>query len=108
VFLQFLYQNKVELSEPLAMELYELSDKYLQTELAELCEEFLSINLRLDNLSVMVNFAEKFETPALKEAILEFMARNLEEIQKDQSDYAIPPPYIWEMGSKLKQKLEKK
>jgi len=107
-FLQFLYQNEVQLAEPLAMDLYEISDKYLQSELAGLCEDFLSKSVRLNNFIAMIDLIEKFGANVLKAAVLEFIAKNIEEIRKDQSNYVIPPSYLLEMISNLQKKLEKK
>ena len=96
----------MELTESLALSLYELSDKYCQKELTALCEEFLSKHLTLDNLLSMIDFAEKFGTAKLKEAILEFIAENVQEIQKSQADFLIPCSYLLEVASNFQKKLK--
>jgi len=44
--LKFLYQNEVKFTEELALDLYEVSHKYMQSELNQLCEQFLSKKVR--------------------------------------------------------------
>ena len=94
----------MELTEPLALELYEIADKYMQNELAGLCEEFLSKNLRLDNFISMIDFVEKFEAVFVKDAIIEFIIRNLQEIKANQTTYKVPDAYLWEVISRISHK----
>ena len=104
--MRFLYQNVVELTEQLAIDLYEVSDKYLQKDLAALCEDFLSKNLTLGNFLSMIDFAEKFGILSLKQAILRFIANNLQKIKQSQSEFLIPYPYLLEVASNFQEKLE--
>ncbi len=101
--MEFLYQNEVELTEPLALDLYEVAKKYKQIELAKICEEFLSRNLRLDNFVAMIDFVEKSGAGSLKNAILAFMIKNIQEIQEKQRDYKIPKSYLWEVASRVRE-----
>jgi len=100
----FIYKNEVELTEKIALELFEVADKYMQNELAGLCEEFLSKNLRFDNLVFMIEFADKFEAIFVKDAIIEFIIRNLEEIKSNQAKYKVPDSYLWEVISRVSKK----
>jgi len=101
-----LYESEVEFTESLAMDLYEISDKYLQSELADACEEYLSKHLKLDNLGAMIEFTEKFGTDLLRDAIVEFIGKNLQEIRKNHVDYVIPSIYLLDMASKFQEKLQ--
>lgn len=74
----------MKLTVPLAADLYEISDKYLQSEMAGLCEDFLSNNLRLDNFNVMIGLTEKLGPSLLKDAIVDFITNNVEEIRRAQ------------------------
>jgi len=96
-----MYQNQVELIEPLALDLYGVAKKYRQIELAKICEEFLSRNLRLDNFVAMIDFVEKSGADSLKNAILIFMISNIQEIKGKQRDYTIPQSYLWEIASRV-------
>jgi len=104
--LKFLYQNEIELTETLALDLYVLADKYMQSELLKLCETFLVKNVRLDNLVRLCYLAEKFGVDSLKHEILEFIMQNIQEIRQNQSDYPIPPSYIWEAAFQSQQKFQ--
>lgn len=104
--MRFLYQNQVELTEALALDLFVVADKYMQPELARLCESFLVKNVRLDNLVGLIDFVEKFGADSLKNSILEFMMKNLQEIKQNQSYYPIPPSYIWEVAAQFQQNFE--
>jgi len=101
--LRFLYQNQVELTKALALDLYAFADQFLQSELMHQCESFLVKNVRLDNLMALIDFVEKFGADSLKNSILEFMMKNLQEIKQNQNYYPIPPSDIWEIASQFQQ-----
>jgi len=106
--LGFLYKNEVELTETLALELYEVADKYMQNDLLKLCEEFLSKNIRLDNFTMMIDFVEKFEVQCLRDSIYEFIILNLQEIKEKHTEYKVPDVYLWEVLSRISQKTLKR
>jgi len=96
-----MYQNQVELNEPLALDLYEIAEKYGQKELVSICEEFLSENLRLDNLQVMIDFIEKVGAELFKNSVLQWMTWNIQDIKEKQEEYKIPQSYLWEIASRI-------
>ncbi len=101
-FLRFLYQNIIELTEPLASDLYGIADEYMQTELMEICETFLCKNITLENLMGMVDLVQKFGGKSLKNSILELIAKNLEILMENQTYYLLPCSFLWEVALKLK------
>jgi len=105
--LTFLYQNTVELSEPLAMDLYQLADKYMESGLVKLCEEFLCKNLNLENLVVTIEFTERFQVQILRERIVEFIIQNHEKVEENSEEYKIPDFYLWEVIPKMSKKWNK-
>ena len=104
----FLYKNEIELTESVALELYEAADKYMQNDLLKLCEEFLCKNLRLDNFTSMIDFVEKFEMQFLRDSIYEFIIHNLQEIKEKQTEYKVPDAYLWEVLSRISQRSLKR
>lgn len=99
-----MYENEVELTETIALELYEVADKYRQNDLLRLCEEYLCRNLGLDKLASMIEFVEKFEVAGLKDTIFEFIIKNLMEIKEKYTEYKIPEAYLWEVLVRISQK----
>ena len=79
-FLRFLYQNQVDFTEALAKDLYVLSDKYMQKDLADLCEDFLAFNLHLESVKEMADFAEMYGAELLRKAVSEFAENHSEEL----------------------------
>jgi len=90
----------------LALDLYQLADKCLQSELVKLCEEFLLKNLKLENLSLMIELTEKFEVEPLREKILRLIIQNHEKIREDVDQYKIPDFYLWEALSLMSKKCK--
>ena len=96
-----MYKNEVELTEKLALDLYELADEYVENGLMKLCEEFLCKNLTSENLFLMIEFVEKFEAEALRESVLKFVIQDHEEIKKNFGEDQGPDFYLWEAISKM-------
>jgi len=96
------------LTEALALDLYALSSEYSQSELMKICENSLGKNVRLDNLVTLIDFAKKFGAESLKDSILEFMMKNLEEIKQSEIQSLIAPSYIWEVASRFKKNQDTK
>jgi len=71
--LRLLYTNRVKLTENLAVDLYELGDKYLQKDIMEIYEELLVNNINLENLERIKEFARKFEIDGLEKEIKGFI-----------------------------------
>ena len=108
VLLGFLYENEVELTEKLALDLYQLADKYMQSDLLGLCEQYLCKNIRLDSFISMIEFVERFDVGPVRDAILEFIIENIATIKGNQAEYKVPEIYLWEVAFRVSQKGTKK
>ena len=62
---------------------------------------FYTSNLRLDNFVTVIDFVEKAGAEMLKNAVLEFMMKNLKDIKEKHEEYIIPQSYLWEIASRL-------
>ena len=99
----FIYSNKIELNETLALDLLKSADKYLMKDLKNLCEVFLSQNLSLRNIVNLAQVAEAEELSILRKAITNFVPKNLQRILENQHLYKLPDSYYWEIMSNLAQ-----
>ncbi len=105
MLLKFLYQNEIELTVPLALDLFAVADKYLQAELMSVCEKYLSRNITLENLLTLIDVVEKFGAETLKSSILKFIRNNFQALEENQTYYLLPCTYIWKVASQLRDKL---
>ena len=76
--LEFIYNNYINLTEPLAINLLEVADKYSLIRLKDVCEDFLIENITPDNMVTLGNYAEKYDALMLRNGILEFIMKNLD------------------------------
>jgi len=74
--LEYIYCNKIELNEDLALELLEPADRFLLSDLRDGCEKFLVKCLNLENFVKIANMTADFETRYLAEGIFEFISKN--------------------------------
>ena len=95
--LEFIYNNYIHLTEPLAINLLEVADKYALIRLKDACEEFLIENLKPDNLVILGNIAEKYDALTLRNGILEFIMNNLDSLG-DRDDLLELPKSILVKG----------
>ena len=101
--LEFIYSNKVELNETLALDLLNAADKYLMKDLKYLCEEFLSQNLSLRNIVNLAQIAEAEDLSMLRKAITKFVPKYLQRILENKHLYKLPDSFYWEIMSNLTQ-----
>jgi len=80
--LEYIYCNKIELNEDLALELLEPADRFLLSDLRDGCEKFLVKCLNLENFVKISNMTADFETRYLAEGIFEFISRNSAALKK--------------------------
>ncbi len=99
--LKFLYQNHIQLTVPLALDLYGVSDEYMQAELIDMCGRFLSKNITIDNLMAIIDVVQKFGVDSLKSSILEFIVKNFQRLFENEIYNSLPPIYIWEIAAQL-------
>ena len=97
--LEFIYTNRMQLDEDLALDLLEVADKYLLKDLKALCEKFLSENIRLENLESFANLAESLDLSILRKGIIAFVPKNLQMILDSQTLYKLPHAYYWNILS---------
>src|SRR5688500_5067264 len=85
-FFEFIYCNEVGLSEDIAFDLLQLSDKYCLSELTSLCDDYISEILTVNNVVYYATNAEKLKLTRLKNTTLKFIWKNLSEIEQ-REDY---------------------
>ena len=102
--LEYIYSDKLELNEELAMDLLGISDQYLLKDLRKACEEYLVGCLRVEILAKRIEEAEIFGAGILKEGILEFIVENLEEVDQYSERDEIPKEIIMEVIMSLYKK----
>jgi len=87
--MEYIYCNQVKLTEKLAIDLLETSNKWVLTQLQEQCEVFLGENLTLENFSQIANLAQKFPTIHLMHYVLEFGTEHLERLEEKEDLYKL-------------------
>jgi len=102
--IEFIYCDELELSESLAFDLLELTNKYAYSDLRDLCVEFLSKYLTLDNLIAIANLSETLELPTLQKATSNFAMLNYDYLEKEQLLYDLPKPILVELLQKMKRR----
>lgn len=102
--LEFIYNDKINLSEELALDLLELADKYSFEELKVICEKFLAANITTSNLFTLANKAEFFSCQKLKNAVFEFGIKNLDSLQETNELEKFSKPFLLKIISKITNK----
>ena len=74
--LEYLYCGEVPQDENVVIELLKTSEKYHIEELREKCQEYLVLNLRIDNAAMMATLAQSSKADLLKAAVLKFIKAN--------------------------------
>ena len=103
--LEFIYVNQVKLNNEVVFELLNLTDQYEITDLKNLCEDFISKNVTITNLSEVAQAAEKFKSTLLKESVLTFITNNVSIIEENRDSLNLPEKYFWDVIFKLGKKL---
>ena len=88
--LEYIYCNKIEMNEDLALELLEPADKFLLSDLRDACERFLDECLDLENFVKIFKKTADIETNLLKERIEEFISMNSNALKKREDVKALP------------------
>ncbi len=88
--LEYIYCNKIEMNEDLALELLEPADKFLLSDLRDGCERFLVQCLNLENFVKIFEMTVDFETDILKEGIGEFIEMNSNALKRREDVKALP------------------
>ena len=84
VILDFLYANKVNLTQNLAFDLLRVVDRFGLLKLREKCEKFLISSLTLDNLAEFANFADQQQAKKLIDEVVSFMLKNMKSLETQE------------------------
>lgn len=85
-FLEFLYSDHIKLDPRLAEELLTQADKYSVPALKELCEEYLSRQLKPENYVKLANLSELVGANQLRKATKNYIAKNIKKL-KQRKDF---------------------
>jgi len=84
-YLRFTYQETVNLENSnQTIKVHALADKYLQEDLCEECVNFLSKNIKEDNVYKILDFAHEKDIPVLKNCCMEYFKNHLNIKNADQ------------------------
>ncbi len=83
--------RKINLTEKLALDLLVIADMYCVAELKEECDIYLSKYMKSTNLLKIIKVVETAESEILEDKIVNFLHRNLEELNKGIDLESIPP-----------------
>ncbi len=103
--LKFIYLNndeEIELSQPLAVDLLELADKYLLVDLREKCMKYLLKNLEMSKVTAYLEISERLGLNEMEESLLDFTLKNLEKIEGNWEEYKLPEAFLWRIIFKLR------
>jgi len=92
--LEYIYLDKIALTESLALDLVVLADMYFLTKLKVDCEDYLSKNLSVKNFLSVLSAAEKADSEKLKEKMVSFLVENIHKV-KEEVDVQKIPVEIW-------------
>jgi len=101
--LEYIYCDKIALTEPLALDLIILADMYFLTKLKSDCEGYLSTHLTIQNLLNVVKAAETADSEKLNERVVSFLIANIDKVKQEIDIHAIPPELFIKAISNLKQ-----
>lgn len=80
--LRYVYCGELELKEEFAMDLYELTDKWLLKDLRLSCREFLEQNLSISNFGQIAQRADDLGAEELCDAVADFAMNNYELLEE--------------------------
>jgi len=88
--LEYIYCEKVALTETLALDLVVLADMYFLEKLKADCEDYLSKNLSVESFLRVMNVAETADSKKLKDRVMSFLVGNIEKIMTEVDVEKIP------------------
>ena len=99
--IEFIYCNEVRLSEDLAFDLLDLSDKYAFSDLRKGCEWFLKERIRVDNCVELAKIADLLQLEGLEKAVMEFISSHWEAVSKRNEVTELPSkPFYQKLSHK--------
>lgn len=102
--IEFAYCNQVELDVNLALDVLKLSHKYKFSSLKQICSEYLSGKLSIENYVDIASASEEYQAPVLEDAVLEFVAKNLKSIEQKREYPNLSKEMFWKIILKLGKK----
>jgi len=104
--LRYIYCEKVDLAEELALNLFVLCKKWEFKELEEECEEFLVDTLEVRNALERAQLANELKAKKLISSLIEFIIDNMNELEKVGDLSQIPPEINVKVMFELKKRVE--
>jgi len=92
--LEYIYRDKIVLTEPLALELVVLSAMYFLEKMKVDCEDYLSKNLSVENFLSVLNVAEAADSKRLKKKVVSFLVGNIQKVKEEVNVQKIPTE-VW-------------
>ncbi|XP_051173141.1 speckle-type POZ protein-like [Leptopilina boulardi] len=83
--LNYIYMGKVENLNSMAFDLYELANKYEITKLQIICEESLENCLDVDNVTFILEFADRHNSVNLKNECIKYINEKFDEVRNTES-----------------------
>lgn len=88
----------------LGLDLLKAAHKYSFTSLKQICSEYLSKKLGIDNYVTIASVSEEYQAPILENAVLEYVAKNLNLIEQKKEYPALSKEMFWKIILKLGKK----
>jgi len=89
--LEYIYCDKINLTESLAIELIILADMYFLPNLKADCENYLSAKLTVENFVKVMKVAETADSEKLEKKVVSFLTSNIEKVKQEVDIHMIPP-----------------
>jgi len=88
--LEFIYCDKITLTETLALDLIILADMYSLAKLKADCETYLSTHLTTENFLNVLKAAETGDSQKVKDKVVSFLATNIKKVKQEVDICTIP------------------
>jgi len=105
--LEYIYYDKVDLTEPLAMELIILADMYFLPNLKEDCANYLSKKLTVTNFVEVMKVSQTVESEKLEKRVVSFLISNIEKVEQVVDFRVIPQELLIKAIKDLKSSKNK-
>ena len=92
--LEFIYSNSVHLDIRLALDVYQIADKYILNDLRVLCERYLISQINSSNVFELANEADRLDAVNLRKNVVVFMKQNWKDIDKEHAFNILPKSVI--------------
>ena len=103
---EYIYCDRVRLTQELGVDLLRLANKWGYKDLEEYCVEFIGANLSLENVIEIAGIAGELKVEKLRDYIVEFVIRNMEKLKESGDLYRFEQEVIIEAIFRLKERNE--